>query len=276
MAGSLAARKQQDQQVARSMGLEGAPAGNLDDIGMAGGGIVAFSTGDLVGGLTDEEKEQIAKNPYLQEVNLMNKYFTSQGMGQQSPEVKAISENIADIRKNFGDDYDTKNLFNAITAGGIGAVKGKSQNFLENIGGGLEAGFGQYMKGETRKEDMMNKLRSGEIDLAKLTSTERNNLLRSVTDAAGRTEDRRIKGLEAKERLGDRNFQARLGAYTKNYDKIIGSMIDKIGVRKMTDADYQKAHRLALDAADAQIEAAQGKKPKASDVDPAAFDRKKS
>jgi hypothetical protein len=259
MAGRLAARKQQDQQVARSMGLEGAPAGNLDDIGMAGGGIVAFSTGDLVGGLTDEEKEEIAKDPYLQKANLMNKYFTSQGMGGQSPEVKAINQNIADIRKNF-EGYDTKNLFNAVTAGGIGAIKGKSQNFLENIGGGLEAGFGQYIKGQERKEDLMNKLRTGEIDLAKLTSNERNNLLRSVSDAAGRSEDRRLKGIEDKNRATDRTYTARLGAYTRAYDALLKSRQDKLGINPLTAADYEEIRREANAAADDFISRAQGQK----------------
>jgi hypothetical protein len=263
MAGRLAARKQQDQQVARSMGLEGAPAGNLDDIGMASGGIVAFAgntDGSLVGGLTDEEKEEISKDPYLQKANLMNKYFTSQGMGGQSPEVKAIGENIADIRKNFGENYDNRNLYNAVMLGGIGAMKGKSQNFLENIAGGLESGVTGYMKGEAYKEDMMNKLRSGEIDLAKLTSNERNNLLRSVTDAASKSEDRRFKGIEAKDRATDRTYNARLGAYTKAYESLLRARQDKLGTRPLTAKDFEDIRREANSAADDFISRAQGQK----------------
>jgi hypothetical protein len=47
-AAEIIAQKQMAAQTKQSMGLEGAPAGNLDDLGMAGGGIVAFQTGDLV------------------------------------------------------------------------------------------------------------------------------------------------------------------------------------------------------------------------------------
>jgi hypothetical protein len=226
MAGRIAAAKQLQERQAQSMGLEGAPAGNLDDIGMAGGGIVAFARGDLVDGLTDEEKEAVNKDEMLQRVNLMNKYFTSQGMGGQSPEAKVIGENIADIRKNF-EGYDTKNLFNAVTAGGIGAVKGKSQNFLENIGGGLEAGFGQYIKGQERKEDLMNKLRTGEIDLAKLNSTERSNLFRNITSAinADETAKSRLEGVKHNTKMreieaGKREDDRKLGQQQKDETQI--------------------------------------------------------
>jgi hypothetical protein len=263
MAGRIAAAKQSQQREAQSMGLEGAPAGNLDDIGMASGGIVAFAgntDGSLVSDLTDQEKEEIGKDPYLQKVNLMNRYFTSQGMGQQSPEAKAIGENIADIRKNLGENYDNRNLYNAVMLGGIGAMKGKSQNFLENIAGGLESGVTGYMKGEARKEDMMNKLRSGEIDLAKLTSNERNNLLRNVTEAATQGENRRFKGIEAKDRATDRTYNARLGAYTKAYEALLKSRQDKLGTRPLTAKDFEDIRREANSAADDFISRAQGQK----------------
>jgi hypothetical protein len=208
MAGRIAAAKQLQERQAQSMGLEGAPAGNLDDIGMAGGGIVAFARGDLVDGLTDEEKEAINKDETLQRVNLMNKYFTSQGMGGQSPEAKAIGENIADIRKGLGENYDNRNLYNAVMLGGIGAMKGKSQNFLENIAGGLESGVTGYMKGEARKEDLMNKLRTGEIDLAKLNSTERSNLFRNITSTISADEATKGRLEGVKHNTAMRNIEA--------------------------------------------------------------------
>jgi hypothetical protein len=156
----------------------------------------------------------------------MNKYFTSQGMGGQSPEAKVIGEKIADNRKNF-EGYDTKNLFNAVTAGGIGAIKGKSQNFLENIGGGLEAGFGQYIKGQERKEDLMNKLRTGEIDLAKLNSTERSNLFRNITSAinADETAKSRLEGVKHNTKMreieaGKREDDRKLGQQQKDETQI--------------------------------------------------------
>jgi len=259
MAGRIAAAKQSQQREAQSMGLEGAPAGNLDDIGMAGGGIVAFNTGDLVE-LTDEEKAAIAKEPDIQKANLMNRYFTSQGFGQQSPEAKAIGENIAEIKKGLGENYDSKNLYNALMLGGIGAMKGKSQNFLENIAGGLESGVTGYMKGQDRKEDLMNRLRSGEIDLAKLSGAERANLMKYATDFASRSEDRRVKGLEAKERGTDREFTSRLGAYNNAFSSLLKAKQDKLGTRPLTDKDLIEIRRMANDAADEFISSAKGQK----------------
>jgi len=55
-AAEIIAQKQMEAQTKQSMGLEGAPAGNLDDLGMAGGGIVAFNGED--GSLVDEEKRK--------------------------------------------------------------------------------------------------------------------------------------------------------------------------------------------------------------------------
>jgi hypothetical protein len=47
-AAEIIAQKQMAMQTKQSMGLEGAPAPNLDDIGMAGGGIIAFDRGGEV------------------------------------------------------------------------------------------------------------------------------------------------------------------------------------------------------------------------------------
>jgi hypothetical protein len=199
MAGRIAAAKQMQEKQAQSMGLEGAPAPNMDSMGMAGGGIVAFAgpDGSLVGELSAEDQEKVNKDEMLQRMGLMNRYLTSQGMGGQSPEAKTIGENIAEVRKGLGENYDNKNFYNALMLGGIGAMKGKSQNFLENIAGGLESGVTGYMKGNERKEDMLNKLRTGEIDLAKLNSTERSNLFRNITSgiAADETAKSRLEGV---------------------------------------------------------------------------------
>lgn len=201
MAGRIAAAKQLQERQAQSMGLASAPAPNMDSIDMASGGIVAFAgntDGSLVGGLSEEDQEKVNKDELLQRMGLMNRYFTSQGMGGQSPEAKTIGENIAEVKKGLGENYDSKNFYNALMLGGIGAMKGKSQNFLENVAGGLESGVTGYMKGNERKEDLMNKLRTGEIDLAKLNSTERSNLFRNITSgiAADETAKSRLEGVK--------------------------------------------------------------------------------
>jgi hypothetical protein len=189
MAGRIAAAKQSQQEKAQSMGLASAPAPNMDSMGMdipagAGGGIVAFAGpgGSLVGGLSEEDQEKVNKDEMLQRINLMNRYFTSEGMGGQSPEAKAIGENITDIRKGLG-DYDSKNFFRAVAKGGTKAMQSTSPNAMVGLGAGFEGGLDEYIKGDVRKEDLMNKLRTGEIDLAKLNSTERNNLFRNITSA---------------------------------------------------------------------------------------------
>jgi hypothetical protein len=229
MAGSIAAAKQLQEKQAQSMGLESAPAGNLDSFDMAGGGIVAFAgpEGSLVGELSEEDQEKVNKDEMLQRMGLMQRYFTSQGMGGQSPEAKTIAGNIAEVKKGLGEGYDSKNFYNALMLGGIGAMKGKSQNFLENVAGGLESGVTGYMKGQERKEDLMNKLRTGEIDLAKLNSTERSNLFRNITSgiAADETAKSRLEGVKYNTAMkniesGKRDDARKLGQERKEEDQI--------------------------------------------------------
>jgi hypothetical protein len=212
MAGRIAAAKQLQERQAQSMGLEGAPAGNLDDIGMASGGIVAFAGDTEDGSYVDEaelrKKYNIQPGSALDTTGNYLGYLQAKGFGEQTPEAKAIAASIADARKNLGEDYDSKNLWQAVMAGGIGAMKGKSQYALSNIGEGLESGLGQYMKGEARKEDMLNKLRSGEIDLAKLTGAERANLLRYATSAVSADEATKGRLEAAKHNAAIRGIEA--------------------------------------------------------------------
>jgi hypothetical protein len=144
--------------------------------------------------------------------------------------------------------------------GGTKAMQSTSPYAMVGLGAGLEGGVDEYTKGEARKEDLMSKLRTGEIDLAKLTSTERNNLLRSVTDAATRSEDRRFKGIEAKDRATDRTYNARLGAYTRAFDSLLKARQDKLGLNPLTTKDYEDIRREANSAADDFISRAQGQK----------------
>jgi hypothetical protein len=196
-AARLAAEKQAAQQAEQSMGLAAAPAPNMDDMSMAGGGIVAFAGDTEDGSLVDEEalREKYSIKPDSALMGIANNlgYLGAKGYGQQTPEIKAIAQNIAEAKKGLGDAYDDKNLWQSIMAGGIGAMKGTSQHALSNIAGGFESGLGTYMKGEARKEDLLNKLRQGEIDLSKLTTSERNNLLHYATSAASTEENAKLR-----------------------------------------------------------------------------------
>ena len=212
MAGRIAAAKQLQERQAQSMGLEGAPAPNMDNIGMASGGIVAFAGDSVDGSYVDEaelrKKYNIEPGGALDTTGNYLGYLQAKGFGEQTPEAKAIAQNIAEAKKGYGADYDSKNFYNALMLGGIGAMKGKSQNFLENIAGGLESGVTGYIKGDARKEEMLNKLRSGEIDLAKLTGAERANLLRYATSAVSADEATKGRLEAAKHNTALRKIEA--------------------------------------------------------------------
>jgi hypothetical protein len=69
-AAEIIAQKQMAMQTKQAMGIDTLPAGNLDDIGMAGGGIVAFS--GTTGSLIDEEKLSKEAKEYLERLRSRN------------------------------------------------------------------------------------------------------------------------------------------------------------------------------------------------------------
>ena len=91
--------------------------------------------------------------------------------------------------------------------GGTKAMQSTSPYAMVGLGAGLEGGVDEYTKGEARKEDLMNKLRTGEIDLAKLSSTERNNLFRNVTSAISADEATKGRVEAAKHNLAIRGIE---------------------------------------------------------------------
>ena len=63
-AAEILTQKQMAAQTKQSMGIDTLPAGNLDDIGMAGGGIIAFSGED--GSTVDEEEARRKRREYIE------------------------------------------------------------------------------------------------------------------------------------------------------------------------------------------------------------------
>jgi hypothetical protein len=91
--------------------------------------------------------------------------------------------------------------------GGTKAMQSTSPYAMVGLGAGLEGGVDEYIKGDVRKEDMLSKLRSGEIDLAKLSSTERNNLFRNITSAISADEATKGRVEAAKHNLAIRGIE---------------------------------------------------------------------
>jgi hypothetical protein len=183
-AAEIIAQKQMAMQSKKAMGIDTLPAGNLDDIGMAGGGIVAFQNRGLVedplmafSGLTPEAlaEDEIRRQRLLQQrAPAVVRAAAPTASVTPAPAVAAASVPVegkyeseiqglmADLKKGLGEgraqkDLDTlreemrgskdQNLWLSLIKGGAKAMAGKSQYALSNIGEGIAEGVGAYGKG---------------------------------------------------------------------------------------------------------------------------------
>jgi len=198
-----------------SMGLASAPAPNMDGMAtMAGGGIVAFSTGKKV------------KDPDIGGFENVQKYITGleeMGYGKPTEEQRMISEEIAAQREQ-AKDAQNQNFWRSLMMGGAKTMTSTSPNPFVGFGEGLQEGLGTYAKGEKDYADMLKGLRSGEIDLAKLNSTDRQNLMHyaitGATSEAATAERARSNELIAKEKAADRALLKQQGDEKKYNDAI--------------------------------------------------------
>ena len=148
-----------DQIMAPALGRSGIASISTGDMvpeEMAGGGIVAFKTGDVVKKLSPsdalderirslEEREAAAYKNLYENANVFEKS-------------KAAEENI---KKEIADSKD-KALWEALTYAGLGAMQGSPDpslrsNALSNFAYGAEKGLGAYGK-RAEKQNELNKL----------------------------------------------------------------------------------------------------------------------
>jgi hypothetical protein len=182
-ASRILAEKVAAQRAQQSMGLASAPAPNMDGMAtMAGGGIVAFATGKAV------------KDPALEMggEEAVNRYLEKFGYNKPSEEIEALKTQQAQSRADIKNTQD-QNLYRSIMMGGAKTMAGTSPNAFANFGAGLEEGLGSYAKGEKDYGDMLNKIRTGEIDIAKLSVADRDHILNRALGATKIEEDAKTR-----------------------------------------------------------------------------------
>lgn len=105
-----------------------------------------------------------------------------------------LKQDRADITKNRGD-----NKWLALLAGSGAALENTSPFFGPGIGSGIKTGVQEYAKSEKDYADQLAKVRSGELDLNKLSSSNRNALLHYASSMA--SEEQRSKEAADSRRL---------------------------------------------------------------------------
>jgi hypothetical protein len=179
----ILAEKIAAQRAQESMGLASAPAPNMDGITtMAGGGIVAFATGKSV------------KDPTLEMggEDTVSRYLEKFGYGKPSQEAEMLRAQTTQDRE-AAKDMQNENFWRSIMMGGAKTMAGTSPNAFANIGAGLEEGLGGYAKGQKDYGDMLNKIRTGEIDIAKLSATDRDRILERAIGASKIEEEQKTR-----------------------------------------------------------------------------------
>jgi hypothetical protein len=148
-AAEIIAQKQMAMQTKQSMGIDSLPAGNLDDIGMAGGGIVAFQQGGeaytdplmALSGLTPEmlaEDEERRQRPKVR-----NFYQESLGYLPERPAPGRVATAIGNAAPSVAD---------------APSVKETPEKTIKSAGIAPTSAGGKY---ETEIQEMMADLRKG-------------------------------------------------------------------------------------------------------------------
>jgi hypothetical protein len=120
-AAEIIAQKQMAMQTKQSMGIDSLPAGNLDDIGMAGGGIVAFSGKD----------ESLVKEPEFGTPEYDEKYGAP---GSLKRKFKSVRDYYASPSSEAGVARNVSNTINAVAPMTFGAGITGGQ-FIPKTGG---------------------------------------------------------------------------------------------------------------------------------------------
>ena len=282
----------------RGAGVSGASAGQTNFA--AGGGIVAFASRGLVpeassvypdgvgngsGEAFSPEEMYAGENrstpygiasgptsPALKSGMSWIEQLKEMGYGKPTADELASREEIkqerADLKKNRGD-----NKWLALLAGSGAALENTSPFFGPGIGSGIKTGVQTYGASEKEYADQLKALRSGELDLNKLSSTDRNNLLHYALSGATSEQNAKVRADElaesSKDRLArvgaagaDRQFNAKVSAYNNAYGKLLQARKDVLGVNPLTAQDYADIENQAAHAAERFIQGASNKSDK--------------
>jgi hypothetical protein len=238
-ASRILAEKIAAQRAQQSMGLASAPAPNMDGMAtMAGGGIVAFATGKTV------------KDPALEMggEDTVSRYLEKFGYNQPSAEVEALKSQATTDRE-VAKDMQNQNFWRSIMMGGAKTMAGTSPNAFANIGTGLEEGIGTYAKGEKDYGDMLNKIRTGELDIAKLGATDKNRILERALGASRIEEEQKTRRQVAKDNALNRGQAASLAKDDMLFKSMYAANVksqEGIVKRKLTEDELNAIADLSL------------------------------
>jgi hypothetical protein len=240
-ASRILAEKVAAQRAQQSMGLASAPAPNMDGMAtMAGGGIVAFA-GNQGSKVKDPTLEMGGEDT-------VSRYLEKFGYNQPSAEVEALKSQATTDRE-VAKDMQNQNFWRSIMMGGAKTMAGTSPNAFANIGTGLEEGIGTYAKGEKDYGDMLNKIRTGELDIAKLGATDKNRILERALGASRIEEEQKTRRQVAKDNALNRGQAASLAKDDMLFKSMYAANVksqEGIVKRKLTEDELNAIADLSL------------------------------
>ena len=262
---------EKENEAAMAKGVGQAPAAQA--MQMAGGGIVAFADGGSA--FTDEEMyagsnratplPPVVTDPMQKKiVGLMDLYKNQYGYGQSSEEDKAIREGIKTDRAELKANKD-QNLWRALMMGGAKSMASTSPFANVGVGQGVGAGIEEYARGTKDLNEQLKALRSGELDLSKLSSSDRNNLLhyasagasaqqRAEDEAASRLEVAKTRAADIGGKSADRLQGKILTIAQQLYATDIKANTDPNGIVKLTEKQQDDLYKKALTRAATMVQ----------------------
>lgn len=235
-ASEILVQKEMAQNQEQTMGLASAPAPNMDGMAtLAGGGIVAFAAGKSV------------KDPALEMggESTVDRYLEKFGYNKPSEEAEALKAQQAQAREDLKDTQD-QNFWRSLMMGGAKTMTSTSPNPFVGFGEGIQEGLGTYAKGQKDYGDMLNKIRTGELDIAKLNATDRNHILERALGATRTEEEQKTRRQIAADNAAAR-AQTAGAAKTDRIDKLLQNQYaliaknaaDKLGITEPTAEQRQ-------------------------------------
>ena len=251
-----------------------------------GGGIVAFAQGGDPGEAFSPEELEAGSNrqtplppvydtsklsgsgkKFVSNVDMMREMY---GFGKPSEDEKAQREEIkqerADLKKNRNN-----NKWLALLEGSGEGLQSTSPFAGPGIGKLISGTAKSYAGHEKDYADQLAKLRSGELDLNKLSSSDRNNLLHYATSMAGqeqsaedaaasKVEAAKLRNSQVGSANADRTQLKLLGIASDFYKADLKSAEDKLGINGVTEEMRQQIYTNAMRrASNVQQELASGK-----------------